>query len=426
MNQKFFIALLVIFLPLFGGCSNSPESPDNFDNYATTETTETIETIETTAPAETTQNPTTTEPIEPPEPPEPTTTAQTATIPFPAEVDVAESIQKFINATNAQKTATQPAQQAHLFGERHSDEIGLQMQLAFWENFYNNFDMRHLFVELPFFVAEFLNIWLHEPDDTILDNIFDNIRGTAMDSVYTRNFLRDIKENFPETIFHGTDIGHAYQTLGVQFLQHLTENGLQDTELYTLTQENIEQGRMFYEELDGDFDFRVTQMTKNFSRAFAEVSPSSVMTAFYGGWHTIVGHYPNSGIPTLATRLLEIYGDAIITNNLLDILLMPTATIEIGGVAYTATFTGETGLTNMGLPFVHIMFYRLEDAYNDFRDNPTTDDVLPLSNFHVDVEQGQIFAIILELQDGTMEVSLYRYSGHIWNNQPSTQQIYIE
>ncbi|MCL1997622.1 MAG: hypothetical protein FWG65_02535 [Turicibacter sp.] len=319
---------------------------------------------------------------------------------------------------------------AYLFGEIHGNELYLNVQLSLWRDFYNE-GMRHMFVELPFFGAEWLNLWMQADDDDILDNFFASFRGTALDNPYSRNFLLAIKEEFPETIFHGTDIGHGYSTLGVAFLEYLRENGLAGSEQYELTLENIEQGRKFYGELNMSHEFRVESMLQNFIRAFEELG-ESIMSGFYGGAHVMFGYYhPNwGGGPTLATRLREIYGDnivAVLINDILEgIIEFPTKIMTINGREYVATFLGSSDMRSFSTVFVYRQFWRIEGAYEDFAENPLNGNVLPFDNFPVPVEVGQVFAILYTRVDGTTEWHHMRSSGRIWQGRPITEQFLIE
>ena len=61
--------------------------------------------------------------------------------------------------------------QIYLFGELHGNAQHIDLQFDLWYNFYHNYDMRHLFIELPFFTAEFLNIWMQKDG---IANVFEN------------------------------------------------------------------------------------------------------------------------------------------------------------------------------------------------------------------------------------------------------------
>jgi len=53
--------------------------------------------------------------------------------------------------------------------------------------------MRHLFVELPYYTAEFLNIWMKSDSDEILDELYNDWIGTALYNPYTKEFYKKIK-----------------------------------------------------------------------------------------------------------------------------------------------------------------------------------------------------------------------------------------
>ncbi len=101
-----------------------------------------------------------------------------------------------------------------LYGERHADETFLEEEFALWSNFYHEEGMRHLFIESPYYTAEFLNLWMDADSDEILDQLFADWKGTSMGSDLVRSFYKRIKEECPETVFHGTDVGHQYDTTG--------------------------------------------------------------------------------------------------------------------------------------------------------------------------------------------------------------------
>ena len=311
-----------------------------------------------------------------------------------------------------------PSGQMYLFGEIHSDEAHLNKQLELWRGFYTYQNMRHLFVEMPFFTAEFLNIWMQEEDDYILDGIFADARGTALDSIFVREFLQAIKRELPETVFHGTDVGHQHNTTGQRFLQYLRENGLEDSELYILTLENIEQGRRW----NSSRNFRTESMVQNFVRAFDALEGESIMSAFYGAAHVAWDYF--GGIQTLAARLREIYGENVHAVDLRE--LMEPDRLTIAGVEYIAIFFGSQDMSGWHDEFVQREFWRIEDSYEDFRDNPTTGDMLPFDNFPMPVDLGQVFAIRMARRDGSYSWNYYRSSGAIWDGRDSTEEFLVE
>lgn len=91
-----------------------------------------------------------------------------------------------------------------------------------------------------------------------------------------------IKNNYPETIFHGTDVSHQYETIGQFYLDYLVTNGLENTWKYELTLEAIARGEKFYEK--GDMKYRESKMVENFIREFDNLNGEKVM-GIYGSAH---------------------------------------------------------------------------------------------------------------------------------------------
>ncbi|MDR2167922.1 MAG: hypothetical protein LBE35_08765, partial [Clostridiales bacterium] len=304
-----------------------------------------------------------------------------------------------------------PIAQIHLYGERHGSSAHLDKQFELWYNYYHNHNMRHLFLESPFFTAEFLNIWMSEDDDEILNAVFRDLRGTAMDNRYTRAFLRRIKAELPETIFHGTDIGHQYRTTGPRFSQHLRDNGLESGEAYLLTLENIEQGRLFYNELEQNHSLRANMMVENFVRTFDSLDGESIMSAFYGNAHVELGYYHPffGGGPTMAAQLREIYGEIVHTTDLRALIASAIPdTLTIEGREYAAAFYGEE--TRVG-NIVAVAFWRLENAFDDFKNHPAASEdgvMWHFDHFPIPGEANQIYVLRETMWDGNIVTRFFR------------------
>ena len=107
--------------------------------------------------------------------------------------------------------AVQPqAGQIYLYGEQHAVEKILNREVEIWNDHYHNHNMRHLFVELPYYTAEYLNLWMKSDSDEILNALYDDWEGSAAHNPYIKPFYQAIKEKCPETVFHGTNVGHQY------------------------------------------------------------------------------------------------------------------------------------------------------------------------------------------------------------------------
>jgi len=313
-----------------------------------------------------------------------------------------------------------------LYGEQHGCARTMDRQLEIWGDYYHNHGMRHLFIENSYFGAQFLNMWMQADDNTILSQLFEDWRGTAAHIPHTLVFFITIKRDFPETIFHGTDIGHQSDTTGQRFLQYLIENDLQDTESYRLTRENIAQYRRFRDEQS--HAVRAYYKPQNFIREFDRLGDESIM-AIHGNAHVAFGNfmgYPN--VPTMATALRERYGDALHTFDMTQYALMQEPirmeTLTIGGTDFEAAYFG-----NDGARFNNVIgreFWRLENAYEYFQDNELNGNVLPFDNFPMVVEVGQVYVVDVHFEDGTVMRMFYRASGNYWDNRPTTEEFLVE
>ena len=323
--------------------------------------------------------------------------------------------------------------QIHLFGEIHSHPPHVEMQFEFWHYFYTQHGMRHLFVEMPFFTAEFLNLWMLEDDNEILNELFSDSRGTAFDSDVNREFLLRIKAELPETVFHGTDVGHKYNTTGQRFLQHLRDTGQEGTEIYYLTQENMQQGRDFYGPLKTNDSLRADMMVENFIRAFDTLQGESIMSAFYGAAHVMLGYYNErlGGGPTMASRILERYGTQVHLTDLRELefqwLLENTDTTEkiIGDTVFEAIFVGKSYIYQWLPWYLKREFYLIKNAYEYFSSHPQTGKVLPFDDYPFPVEIGQVFAIRYTFVNGNIRMEYYRASGRIRQGQDITEEFRV-
>lgn len=69
-----------------------------------------------------------------------------------------------VSCSNGSATSDAPpsaAGQIYLYGEWHGIDAILEKEFEIWRDHYNRDGMRHLFMEMPYYAAEFLNIWMH-------------------------------------------------------------------------------------------------------------------------------------------------------------------------------------------------------------------------------------------------------------------------
>lgn len=212
----------------------------------------------------------------------------------------------------SQNTIPRAQAKIFLYGEEHSIDAVIEKEYELWYEHYHEDGMRHLFLESPYYSCEFLNLWMQEESDELLDALFDDLEGTAVEYPAYKEFYKKIKANCPETIFHGTDVGHQYDTTGERYLAYLVQQNLEESEQYARAREVIEQGQYFYGNSGNpDHVYRENKMTENFIWAFDALNGEKIM-GIYGGSHTGLEAMDFFGkVPCMANQLKQHYGDII-------------------------------------------------------------------------------------------------------------------
>ncbi len=206
-----------------------------------------------------------------------------------------------------------------LYGESHGIKQFYDVEFQAWKECYEQEGMRDLFLELPYYTAEFLNVWMKEDTDDILNQTHADSEGTASYTSDYVDFFKRIKKECPETIFHGTDVGHQSETTGMRYLAYLEENGLKDSEKYKLAQENIKQGEEWYQRQDPvDWDWREEKMIANFIWAYDAIGQTKIM-GIYGSLHTNI-----TDSELMAGALKAHYGDIIHTTYVANEIIYPS------------------------------------------------------------------------------------------------------
>ena len=332
-----------------------------------------------------------------------------------------------ITSSDTGRSSKNSTGQIYLYGELHGDEKILEKEFELWSKYYHEENMRHLFVELSYYTAEFLNIWMQSDSDDVLDELFKDWKGTAIYKTSVKEFYKKIKSECPETIFHGTDVGHQYDTTGQRFLKYLEQNNMEETEKYILTKEAIEQGKHFYKK--DDHVYRENKMVENFIREFDKLEGESIM-GIYGAAHTNLDAmaYNTNSVPSMANQLKKRYKDAIHSEELSwlakEIEPVRVDVITINNKDYEASYFGKQDLNGLK-DFAYREFWRLENAYDDFKNKKKKRDVLPYNNYPMLIETGQVFVIDYTKTDGSVERKYYRSDGYIWNGLPSTEEFII-
>lgn len=307
---------------------------------------------------------------------------------------------------------TQTSGSVYLYGEAHGVVKIMDKEYELWSGYYHNQGMRHLFVELPYYTAEYLNLWMQSDNDDILNKLYDEWERTLGHNPYTKTFHKKIKSECPDTIFHGTDVGHQYDTTGSRFLSYLAANGLTGSEKYTLTKEAIQQGRKYYSK--DDSVYRENKMAENFNRELEKLGSESVM-GIYGSAHTGLDAMDNTNsIPCMAHQLQKHYGYNIYSEDLSwiakDIEPSKIDYITLQGKEYAASYFGKQDMNGFK-GFAYSEFWRLEDAYDDVKDLPLVNNSLPYDNYPMLIKIGQVFVIDYTGTDGSVEREYYLSNG---------------
>ena len=324
--------------------------------------------------------------------------------------------------------------QIYLYGESHSQQYILDQELELWADYYAK-GMRDLFVEFPYSDAQFLNLWMEADDDELLDLQFQDWAGTLGGTESMKNFLKQIKENYSETVFHGTDVGHTWKSTGQRYLAYLEANGQKGSAEYQRVQENIEQGQKY--QTMGETDekaadtYRESKLVENFKRSYRELEDAykTDIMGIYGAAHIVASDYmPNN---YMADQLRDSYGSRIHTKDLTagnDLIVEPisTETMTIEGKAYTASYFGKEELAGAG-GYKSRRFWRLENAYEDFKNLPTSSrEVLSASEYPMAIEVGQVFVVEYLRTDDTTETRYYRADGSEQNGQLITARFRVK
>ena len=313
----------------------------------------------------------------------------------------------------------------YLYGETHATQAHLDQELAAWNDYYHQQGLRDLFIEAPSYAADFLNLWMQAEDDAILSRLYEDWEGTAMYAQETWLFYKAIKEQCPETVFHGFDVGHQYNSTGSRYLIVLMLTGQMGSADWQQTQQTIGQGRAYYQN-NQDAAYRENMMAQNFARAFDALPAGSSVMAITGSLHSNLYTMDafTGTTPCMANQLRQRYGDALVSRNLtagVDYARAgETQTVTIGGQEYTAVCMGTQDL-HAALPqFQSRTFWRVEGAAAAAAAQPATGDVLPASEYLGPVGEGEVYRIDYLFADGTLTPTYYRADGSVWQGRPAT------
>jgi hypothetical protein len=314
--------------------------------------------------------------------------------------------------------------QIFLYGEVHGEQKIMEEEFALWKKHYEEDGMRHLFLEYAYFTTEFLNRWMQADSDEILEDIYKELWGTEGNIPYWKDFFKSIKDECPETVFHGTDVGHQHHSTGLRYLRFLEQGGMKDSEQYRLARETIEQGKYYY--AGDNYEYRENKMVENFIREFDALGGESVM-GIYGSAHTDVRGiaFGSDSLPCMANQLQERYPNNVHTKNASDLMIIRTETIPVNGKDYTASYFGVQDKTN--IPDVtSLEIWRLENAYDDFKEKPLSVSYTPHNVYPMPIEVGEVFIIEATKKDGSVYRLFFRSDGTMLDGNRITENFIPE
>lgn len=230
-----------------------------------------------------------------------------------------------ISACQDDSAKTDKAEAIYLYGEEHGREADTDKEFSLWKDYYDKEGMRNLFLEVPNFVAGYLNLWMADDDDQILEILRDQYKYAQGNKLkYYGTLLRRIKKECPETVFYGTDLSMSFNSLGKNYLKYLEKH--KDEEEITRINEVIDQGEKMdsyikkYQKnqaeamLAKSFDYRERCLVENFIYEFDKLKDKRIM-GIYGAYHVTNPQKIQMGeAEIMGEQLKDHYGDIVSTN----------------------------------------------------------------------------------------------------------------
>ena len=214
----------------------------------------------------------------------------------------------------------------YLYGEEHGTEADTDKEFSLWKDYYDKEGIRNLFIEVPNYVAGYLNLWMDEEDDQILEILRDQYKFSQGNKLkHYGKLFRLIKTQCPETVFYGTDISSvSNDTLGKPYLR-LLDKDKNKTEIERV-KAVIDQGEKMNsyiaesKEKDSEklfikaMEYREEVLVENFIYEFDNLEDKRMM-GIYGAYH-VKKPKEDYIIQTdiMDDKLKDHYGDIVSTN----------------------------------------------------------------------------------------------------------------
>lgn len=236
-----------------------------------------------------------------------------------------------ISACQNNSAETEKPAKIYLYGEEHGAEADTDKEFSLWKDYYDKEGMRNLFLEVPNYVAGYLNMWMSESDDQILEILRDQYKFSQGNKLkYYGKLFRLIKTQCPETVFYGTDISSlSNDTLGKSYIK-LMDKDKDKTEIervkavidhgekmnaYIAESKEKNREKLFIKAME----YREEVLVENFIYEFDNLKGKRIM-GIYGAYHvTNPEKIPMGEAEIMGDQLKSHYGDIVSTNILSQI-----------------------------------------------------------------------------------------------------------
>lgn len=236
-----------------------------------------------------------------------------------------------ISACQNNSAETEKPAKIYLYGEEHGTEADTDKEFSLWKDYYDKEGMRNLFLEVPNYVAGYLNLWMDEEDDQILEILRDQYKFSQGNKLkHYGKLFRLIKTQCPETVFYGTDISSGFNdTFGKAYLRLLDkeEDKTEIERVKTVIDKGEKMNAYIAESKEKDseklfikaMEYREEVLVENFIYEFENLEDKRIM-GIYGAYH-VKKPKEDYIIQTdiMADKLKDHYGDIVSTNILSQI-----------------------------------------------------------------------------------------------------------
>ena len=268
--------------------------------------------------------------------------------------------------------------QIFLFGEYHNDEQINKEEYSIWSTYYTNYGFRHLLIERNVFTAEIVNAYMKAEDSRAWDELIYNIFANGGKRVFKYLFIKNIKKNFPETIFHGIDIASRDQNFRnpETFIKNFMKQYGLDSSYLPILRKCVEDSVTYYDwdknDEEGKYRFREAAMTENIINTINNLSDFNIV-GFFGGAHInkFGFNYSNYEDTVMANKIDEIYGENLYTEDLRLTLEAEKINVTIGNDKFNSFKFSNISIYYGGQNYAADLYVlRDRNAYSKFKDKP--------------------------------------------------------